>query len=295
MLNIVLFEATAQNRAERAFLREQALPGLGVNGDQVRLTTGGYEPCDVAVIMWAPRLDGTDRTRAARAIRNLHGPNLLIFENPLFRNVPEWWFYFRVGFDHVHRGGRFAQSDASADRSQLLGLPLSPWRVTAGPVVIAGQLPGDYSLDGWDSQEWVLTIIQYLERTCERPLVLRPHPLDTRTDWRRLVGALPIEVSYEALATDLQRAGLWISLTSGSAVDAVMAGVPNICLHHNSFAWDVSAHSLMDLERPWVGDRRPWLAQLANTQWSWAEIREGACWRALSKRVDFAKPASASP
>jgi len=288
-MSIILFEATAQNRAERSFLREQALPGLGVNGDHVRIANGGYEPCEVAAIMWSPRLDGTDRARVARAIRNVHGRNLLIFETPLFRSLPEWWLYYRVGFDHVHRGGRFAASDASDDRPRRLGLRLSPWRVSSEPVIIAGQLPGDYSLDGVDAQEWVLDVVHYLERTCERRIILRPHPLDQQTDWRRLISALPVEISHETLEADLTRAGLWISFTSGSAVDAVMAGVPNICLHQGNFAWEVSAHSLADLDRPWTGERTSWLAGLASTQWSWREIRDGSCWQALSKRVESAR------
>jgi hypothetical protein len=77
-----------------------------------------------------------------------------------------------------------------------------------------------------------------------------------------------------------------VSFSSGSAVDAALAGVPSLCLSANSFAWEVSRRSLADLDRPWRGDRAQWLANLAYVQWSADEIGDGACWRHLRKLVE---------
>ena len=287
-LRIVFFENTAQNKVERDQIHDFMVPGLGVMGDHVTISTGLYEPCDVAAIMWSPRNDATDRSRLARTIRNLHGRNLLMFELPILRHIPNWWSYYRVGFDHVHGGGRFSVGTPSSDRAKALELQLAPWRISGGPVVIAGQLPGDFSLDGVDVTEWTLDVASYLERTSDRPVVIRPHPGDVRTDWRQIAGALNVEVSQEALAADLARAGTWVSFTSGSAVDAVLAGVPSICLARANLSWDVSAHSLRALDLPWTGDRTAWLARITYSQWSRTEIRDGACWRHLSQLVEAA-------
>lgn len=285
-VHIVIFENTAQNKAERDFIHMDVAPGLRALGDRVTVSTGLYEPCDVAAILWSPRNDATDCSRVARVIRNLHGRNLLIVETPIIRDLPSWWLHHRVGFDHVHGGGRFVAGDCPSDRAEALGLQPAPWRIGDGPVVIAGQLPNDFSLDGVDVTEWAIDVAGFLERTTARPVVIRPHPADTRTNWRQLVGALNVELSLGPLAADLARASAWVSLTSGSAVDAVLAGVPSICLARASSAWDVSAHSLTGLDRPWTGDRTAWLARLAYSQWTKAEIRDGQCWARLSPLVE---------
>jgi hypothetical protein len=278
-MNIEIFERTALDERERCFIADVLAPGLACLGDRVRVTSATYEPCDVAVIMWAPRFDATDRARAARAVRNLHAQKLLIVETPVIRAAPPGGL--RMGFEHVHRGGQFFQGEMPGDRVKAMGIELAPWKTVEGSVVIAGQLPNDYALNGIDIVEWVFDIAAHLARITARRLVFRPHPLDIETDWMRLFGAQDIEISREPLEHDLERASHWISYTSGSAVDAVIAGVASICFHPGNFAWDVSAHAFAGLENPWRGDRSQWLANLAYTQWQPDEILAGETWRHL--------------
>jgi hypothetical protein len=161
-LKIVIFERTAQNRGEIEFIHDKLSAGFSVSGDRVEISSATYVPCDVAVIMWSPRVGWPDRARAARAVRNLHGGNLLIIETPLLRNVAEW--HYRVGFDHVHRAGKFFAPKMPNDRAAAMNLVLAPWKSSEGAIVIAGQLPGDYSLDGTDISEWVVDVATHIEK-----------------------------------------------------------------------------------------------------------------------------------
>jgi hypothetical protein len=270
-LKIVVFELD--------FIHHKLAPGLAASGDEVEISDKTYVDCDVAVIMWSPRCGQPDRARAARSIRNLHGKNLLIIETPTIRCVEAW--HFRVGFDHVHRGGRFFAKDMPDDRSAGMKLKLAPWKSEEGAIIIAGQFPGDFSLDGLDAYEWVVDVATYIERRTERKIVIRPHPLDFSSNWFQLASSLGVEISRDPLHSDLARASTWIAYTSGSAIDAVMSGVPTICLSPANFAWDVSGHSLAGLEKPWTDNRSQWLANLAYTQWTNDEIGNGRCWRHL--------------
>lgn len=276
-MKIAIFERTAQNSGEIAFLRDGLAPGFRAAGDQVEFSLEKYASCDVAVILWSPRNGWPERARAARAVRNLHGPDLLIVETPLFRGLSG--VHYRVGFDHVHRGGRFYEGDTA--RAKQLGLAPKPWRGDEGAIVIAGQVPGDFSLDGLDSTEWALDVATYLERHGVGPLVLRPHPFDHYSDWAQISSSLGVEISRRPLTEDLSRAARWVALTSGSAVDAVMAGVPTICLSPQNFAWDVASHHLSELDAPFRGPRENWLAKLSGVQWTEREIASGQCWRFL--------------
>lgn len=276
-MKIAIFERTAQNSGEIAFLRDGLAPGFRAQGDQVEFSLEKYIACDVAVVLWSPRNGWPERARAARAVRNLHGPNLLIVETPLFRGLSG--VHYRVGFDHVHRAGRFHHGDAA--RAKQLGLSLKPWRGDDGAIVIAGQVPGDFSLDGVDSTEWALDVASHLERIGVGPLVLRAHPFDHYSDWAQISSSLGIEISRRPLAEDLARAARWIALTSGSAVDAAIAGVPTLCLSPQNFAWEVSSHQLRDMETPFRGPREAWLARLSGVQWTEREIASGQCWKNL--------------
>lgn len=278
-LKIVIFERTAQNCSEIDFIYKQLAPGLSVLNDNVDVSLSTYVECDVAVIMWSPRNGQPDRARAARAVKNMHAKNLLIVETPIIRSVEKW--HFRVGFDHVHRAGRFFSENMPDDRATSMALKLAPWKTSPGPIVIAGQMPGDYSLDGVDIYEWVVDVATHIERHSNRLIVVRPHPFDRDSDWHKLAMSLGIEISGQPLHIDLARAATWIAYTSGSSVDAAIAGVPVICLNPGNFAWDVSSHSLAGLEKPWLGDRSQWLANLAYTQWTNEEIASGLCWRHL--------------
>jgi len=292
-MKIVIYERTAQNRGEIEFIRETLAPGLSACGDDVEISLAKYVECDVAVILWSPRNGSPERARAARAVRNLHGKNLLIFETPVIRAIKQW--HFRVGFDHVHRGGRFCPAIARTDRAKAMGLTLAPWKPGAAPVIIAGQLPGDFSLDGVDITEWVTDVADHVQRVSRRPLIIRPHPFDYSPDWLQVCAALGAEISREPLQHDLARAGTWIAYTSGSAVDAVMAGVPTICMSEANFAWDVSSHSLASLDKPWIGERSQWLENLAHAQWTNDEIGEGLCWRCLRSLVETVGDDSLAP
>ena len=278
-MKIVIYERTAQNRGEIEFIRETLAPGLSACGDDVEISLAKYVECDVAVILWSPRNGSPERARAARAVRNLHGKNLLIFETPVIRAIKQW--HFRVGFDHVHRGGRFCPAIARTDRAKAMGLTLAPWKPGAAPVIIAGQLPGDFSLDGVDITEWVTDVADHVQRVSRRPLIIRPHPFDYSPDWLQGLRGARSGNFARALAARSGAGGTWIAYTSGSAVDAVMAGVPTICMSEANFAWDVSAHSLASLDKPWIGDRSQWLENLAHC--------------AVDQRRDWRRPVLALP
>jgi len=283
-LRITIFDRTAQNRNEIDFIHKRLVPGLAVANDKVKVSSLDYDECDVAVILWSPRGGPVERARAARKIRHLHSRNLLIFETPILRDFDQW--HFRAGFDHVHRAGRFFRRDMPSDRAEAMNLVAAPWKEGDGPVFIAGQLPGDYSLDGVDALEWAFDAANYIDRKWRRRIVMRPHPLDTSLQWITYASALGADVSRRPLSEDLAAAGAWVTFTSGSAVDAVMAGVPTLCLSPNNFAWEVSGHRLIDLDKPWRGDRSQWIANLAYRQWTVDEIGAGHCWRHLRDCVE---------
>lgn len=278
-MRISVFTETASTENETSLLVDFVAVGLGRSGDTVSICHEGYESCDIAVILWSPKVGSQPRMRAARKIRNLHSQNLLIIEQPLLRQSTD--YYYRVGFDHVHRAGRFAHIERPSDRVKLLGVNLQQWKSDAGPIIVAGQLPGDYSLDGVDILEWAHDVTNYLERYSAREIILRPHPRDVTQKWKDLAETTGYELSTRSLGEDLARAGVWVSLTSGSAIDAIIAGVKSVCLSPNNFGWPVSLHSVDEIETAFTPDRTAWVNQLTYSQWTREEIADGKAWESV--------------
>ena len=284
-LDIKLFWKSANSDHERNFLREVALPGLAVAGDQVAIAFDDYEDCDVAFILYSPRLGGAEVSRFKRRIRHCHGQNLLILEMPLTRGARGG--HSRLGFDHVHRGGRFTYGARPDDRFLRLGLRAEPWRSGGDAVIVAGQIDDDYSLDGLDAFEWACDVASHVRKS-EPSVVVRTHPLDTSSRWDEFGAASGIEISRRPLEEDLGRAACWVSYTSGSSIDAVLAGVPSVTLSPDNFCWDVCRHALKDIRNPLFADRQPLLNRLAYSQWSAEEIGSGEAWRHLRPLTNLA-------
>jgi hypothetical protein len=70
-------------------------------------------------------------------------------------------------------------------------------------------------------------------------------------------------------------------LSSGSAVDSILAGVPVIAQDEGNFAYPISSTDLEDIDCPKLAspdEINHWLAQLANSQWSKKEMSSGLTW-----------------
>jgi len=202
---------------------------------------------------------------------------------PLFRNTEEW--YYRFGFDHVHGGGRFVDFATGRERLNELGLEVKPWKPDGNAIVIASQLRGDYSLDGVDIDEWASDVANFVNRKYDKDIVIRRHPLSYNDRPANYDVGDNVEISDAPLNEDLARAWRWISFTSGSSIDAVLAGVPSVTLNQKNFSWSVSSHDITDLATPATPDRTDWLARLASHQWNLDEIASGKAWSHLRQLV----------
>jgi hypothetical protein len=85
-----------------------------------------------------------------------------------------------------------------------------------------------------------------------------------------------------SLDNDLKRAGLAVTYSSGSAVDAILRGVPVISCDSGCLAHTVSSHHLDDIDDlrpPDPRDVAKWIDQLCMSQWTAPEMRQGKVWQ----------------
>ncbi|CAN7243274.1 hypothetical protein LJR016_000886 [Devosia sp. LjRoot16] len=295
-----------------------------VEGMRVTLTRGWiYQPCDVAIMYG---LANPERRSLQGQLRNSiyreHKGPIVVVESSLlgrgFRpSAPSWVAalrrrplrprqvhpYFRVAVGGaLGDDADFCSAGSPPDRWETqrreLGLKLAPYRQQGQHVLILGQVGRDASLRGLDIAAWLGETARAVRQRTARPILVRLHPSMRWRDRERALAACagidglsisPIESSF---AADVRNAWTCVTYSSGGAVDALLAGVPPICLSPASLAYALCSQSLDDIDAPLEPDRTQFFCDLAYSQWTPAEMSDGTAWRHLLPAVQHKLEAS---
>ena len=157
------------------------------------------------------------------------------------------------------------------------------------------QNPGDASLRGQNIFEWALNTVRTLKKHTDRKIIVRPHPLprkgfdDFVKKVKRFKNVQLVENelpnNLRPLEKDFKNCFCAVSYSSGSTVDAVLAGVPVLATDPGNMAWDVSTHELNKIESRYLGDRLEWMQKISMCQWSMEEFENGECWNHIKKSL----------
>jgi len=151
--------------------------------------------------------------------------------------------------EHGRRGDHKVPSGIDYSRWLSFGVHVKPWQPQGSRVVLCGQTetysPHYKDLDAWYSQVNATHFRKH-------PAGVNPTGLPEVSDW--------------------DDCKVVVTLNSSVAVDAVLSGIPVVCMDAAAMAWDVASHDPRKVIRP---DRTEWLSWLAWTQWSWDEIKSG--------------------
>lgn len=211
--------------------------------------------------------------RAGAAYRS-QGKSVLVMERGY---LGDRFYWYSLGWNGLN--GRawfpFFEDDGSRFRRHF---SLMPWHDGAY-VLVAGQVPGDASLQGKNLSSWYREACNQA-RVYGLSVKFRPHPQAVKRGYTQAPDG--IEVDTAPLAESLAGAAVLLTWNSNAAVDAQIAGVPTVVLDCGSMAYEVSGHEIGDLVRL---DRDPWAHRLAWKQWSLDEIASGLPFRGLSEDV----------
>ncbi len=212
---------------------------------------------------------------------------------------------FRVAVDAPQPGRYLMRHDRPGDR----------WRALPWSQVDAATLParGDAALlalstqkycdwyDLGDAHAYAAWIIKKLrtEAGFDGPIIYRPKPSwaakreEDFTDLGRRLGA---EISVgRPFRNDLDRTRAVITHGSGAAIDAVLSGVSALVLCDEAAAAPVSSGRDLEFGLPdclvSADFRVRWAHNLAYTQWTLDEVRDGTAWRHIREDMEVAQDA----
>lgn len=190
--------------------------------------------------------------------------------------------YHKISVGARHPTAYFQKRHHDASRLNRFGLRPQPWR-QGDAILLAGMGPKAAGAEGFDPNQWETWAVAELRKATERPILYRPKP-----NWetaRKIAGTTWAAVGKDGDIGDALE-GVWavVSHHSNANVEALQLGVPSFTF--GGVALPLSESRLSKIESPLKPDfaeRCQWLADIAWTQWSVAEMAEGAPWRHLKE------------
>ena len=211
---------------------------------------------------------------------------------------------FRVGvngflWDDANWGFEHITQDRSTKVFERNGYqPDKEWKTNGEYILLCMQKVGDASLRGKDMFQWTEQTVKEIRQNTERQIIVRPHPLyRKKTQHAKCKEAVCDYFNVQWQETDVTQKGYvpiqeqllnaWCTVTysSGTGVDAVINGVPNIACDTGSMVYEVSSNNVSEVEKPYRGNKKEWTNKIAHCQWSIDEFESGECWEHVSKSI----------
>jgi len=257
------------------------IPG-GINYSQIVVPMSGGEQFrpeklyDIAVSwsIYKKYIPATIFKKRVFEFQKEHDKEFLVLERGFVKREK----YNSVGYNHQNGYADFKNEFMPPDRWKETEEKIKPYRSEGKHILLCGQIPHDTSVQDIDYNNWLNKIPQEIAKYTDRPIIFRQHPLVRNSS--ALNGVSYSHNKY--LFQDLANCWAVVSYNSNSLVDAALAGIPGFASDKSCMAWEVSNHDLSKLENPDLSfNRERWAYDLAYSQWSLEEMKEGKAWEHL--------------
>ena len=243
-----------------------------------------YSPSDVGVVFGVEKKALEFTKKRGRVIKEQKaiGKQVVILETGYINRGDGGEHYYAAGLNGLNGWGDFRNEDSPDDRWLDLDIELKAPSAAAGlgAIILCGQIPWDASVQDTDHPEWLVETARDILQRTDRRLVFRPHPKCPIRAFPHVLYAL-LPPSKRTLADDLPHTGTIVTYNSNSGVEALISGVPTICLGEGDMVGKAAYRSLDHLDTKALPPREQWLNDLAYAQWNLTEMAEGKTWAHL--------------
>ena len=247
------------------------------------------EDADVAVIwsvLWRGRM--LDNKQIWDRYKAQNKPVIVLEVGGIKRNTT-----WKMGINHINRKADFANQTWDHTRWEKMGIDLQPWSQTGNVIVICGQHDTSHQWTGMPNmRKWTEQTVMQIRQFTQRPIIIRPHPRNDFTidtdKWKHVRINKPIRdwATYDDtnFKKILQSTWAVVNHSSNPAMESVFNGIP-VFVSEDSLCYDVGNHTFADIEHPAMPNRGNWASQLAYTEWTIDEIRNGEPWSRIRNRL----------
>ncbi len=300
-MRVAIIEDTANYQQYREVLHSFA---KGCGGEITNSgNTNGY---DCAVIFGSYKKERGRSTHQGKGKIIESGMPYIQLETQLIGRPIDTAFHneFRVGvngflWDDAKWGFEHINHDRSKKVFERNGYdPNVSWKQDGEYILLCMQKVGDASLRGADVFQWTEDTVNNIRNHTDRKIVIRPHPLYRKSKLHNTLKEKVLRVAdvhwqeadvtkSDFVSIDKQLKNAWCTVTysSGTGVDAVINGIPNVACDKGSMVYEVSSKEISEIENPFTGDKTEWANKIAHCQWSIDEFESGECWEHVSKSI----------
>lgn len=284
------------------YLRKDQVGGVKYLDDRLmRWFRGGlkYHPKDSMETSWLSRFDGTtpadvaicyaynDQTRAVMDAYLAAGKSYVMFDKGMVRELNKSHSRSRVMINAGHPLNCLMQKRRNEERWARLDIKLSKHRSLKPNAPIVFAMNSEKHSAFWgidDAWDYSRRVVEEIRRHSNRPIIFRPKP--------KAEPLAPIEGTvYSEKPDHIEDAlkGAWCLLThtSSCAINALMMGIPAICLGPCA-ASPVSGDSVADVVDPRFpepDEYKQWLHNLAWFEWAGEEFANGKAWDFIKREI----------
>lgn len=191
---------------------------------------------------------------------------------------------WRIGVGHVNNLGFFgSRKNFDHQRPEKIGVSLKFPEIKGEKILICGQ---HTKSEQWSTrpppEKWLSDLIANIKKYSDRDIVFRPHPRDY--EWCQKLLNLDIEVkiprkipeTYDDFNHEEDFLDAWCVFNpcSNTGIQAAILGIP-VFTDPDSLAYPVSNKNLLKIENPETFDKRDWLVDICNTEWTVEELERG--------------------
>ena len=300
-MRVAVIEDTANYQQYRDVLHSFA---MGCGGDITNSgNTNGY---DCAVIFGSYKKNRGRSAHQGKGKIIESGMPYIQLETQLIGRPIDTAFHteFRVGvngflWDDANWGFDHIAQDRSTKVFERNGYDRDiNWKQDGDYILLCMQKVGDASLRGADVFVWTEQSVNQIRHYTDKKIIIRPHPLYRKSAQHNTLKEKVLAVAdvhwqesdvtkpnFTPIAEQLKNAWCTVTYSSGTGIDAVINGVPNVACDTGSMAYDVSSKEIAEIENPYRGDKTEWCNRVAHCQWSIDEFESGECWEHVSKSI----------
>lgn len=228
--------------------------------------------------------------------QKLNNKHTLIADSNLFLYVDSLnpLHYLRFSLDGVFpNSGNYCWDNPDPNRwksiSNNLNLSLKDWRTNGKHILICLQRNGGWSMKGLDVMSWLRVTIQKLQEYSDRPIIVRAHPGDKRTQQYLRLNHPGVKISKNpSLISDFKNCWAVVTYNSSPGVAAAIEGIPLFVtdpVPETSQAFEVSNKKIKEIENPQVFDRQNWIEKISMSHWNFEELSSGQAWEHIRNYV----------
>lgn len=166
-----------------------------------------------------------------------------------------------------------------------LNLNLKDYRTNGQHILICLQRNGGWSMGHLPVGEWALSTMLKLRKHTDRPIVVRAHPGDQKSqEYLQQLSQQARNLNFtissnKDLQDDLQNCWAVVNHNSSPSVAAAIEGYPIFVTDPDrSQCREIANLDLAEIEKPRLPDRLQWAERLAMSHWKFDELKSGEAW-----------------